>query len=130
MKTTSFEVRSADINYGGHLGNEMALVYFQEARLKFLDALGYSETDIGEGKGIIMTEAHIQYKMEVFLHERLYAEVAAGESGRVFFDLDYRICRESDDEVVIEGSTRQLGFDYRKRKVVSLPEKFVREIGN
>ena len=41
--TTSLTVRINDINYGGHLGNEAVLAYIQEARMRFLNYLHYTD---------------------------------------------------------------------------------------
>ena len=119
-----FEVRVGDINYGGHMGNDKALLLFHDARIRFLEALGYTEKDIGEGKGIIMTEAHVYFRKEAFLHDSLYADVEAAGVEKYTFELKYLIYREGDEQLILEGSTKQLAFDYVKRKVASLPEDF------
>lgn len=121
-KVTSFEVRVGDINYGGHMGNDKALLLFHDARIKFLRGFGLDEDDIGEGAGIIMTEAHVYYLKEVFMYDRLYANIETGETGNVYFDLNYEICREADDVIVIKGSTRQLAYNYTQKKITRLPE--------
>lgn len=128
LKVVSFEVRVGDINYGGHLGNDKSLLMFHDARLKFLQALGHSESDIGEGKGIIMTEAHVFFRKEAFLYDSLYADVETGIVEKCLFELKYVIRREADGETVLEGSTRQLAFDYERRKVASLPEEFRKKL--
>jgi acyl-CoA thioesterase FadM len=120
----NFEVRVGDINYGGHLGNDKALLLFHDARLKFLHLLGHSEKDIGEGKGIIMTEAHVYFKKEAFLYDTLYANIEVGVIEKYAFELKYAIHRETDGQLIMEGSTKQLAFDYEKRKVASLPVEF------
>jgi acyl-CoA thioesterase FadM len=52
-----YSVRVGDINYGGHVSNAVVLLYFQDARIGYLQRLGpYSEHDIG-GCGIILPEA-------------------------------------------------------------------------
>ncbi len=120
----TFEVRVGDINYGGHMGNDRALMLFHDARLKFLQKLGHSEKDIGEGKGIIMTEAHVYYKKEAFMYDMLYADVEAGAMEKYSFELIYRIYREGDGALILEGSTKQLAYDYERKKVAVLPEEF------
>ena len=127
-RIASFEVRAGDINYGGHMGNEKALLLFQDARLKFLKSLGYTETDIGEGKGTIMVEAHVYYKKEVFMYEKLYANIEVRNIGKNKFELFYAILRENDDTVVIQGSTLQFGFDYETHRITHLPEEFLNKL--
>jgi acyl-CoA thioesterase FadM len=127
-KVASFEVRVGDINYGGHMGNDKALQLFHDTRLKFLNLLGYSESNIGEGKGIIMTEAHVYFKKEAFLFDRLYADIEVGMIEKYTFELNYTIYREDNDQIVIHGSTKQLAFNYEKRKVSSLPDDFRKKL--
>ncbi len=52
---TEYKVIVSDINYGGHMGNERALIIFQQARMEWLNSIGYDEADI-EGKGLIQLE--------------------------------------------------------------------------
>ena len=46
---TEYKVIVSDINYGGHMGNERALIIFQQTRMEWLNSIGYDEADI-EGK--------------------------------------------------------------------------------
>ncbi|MCK4535984.1 MAG: thioesterase family protein, partial [Desulfuromonadales bacterium] len=63
-----YTVRVADVNYGGHVANSAVLNFFQDARIAFLKYLGnYSEIDLGNGCGIILPEAHVNYLAEMFL---------------------------------------------------------------
>ncbi len=67
---TEIPVRITDINYGGHLGNDSLLSIIHEARLRFLNHLGYSESNVEE-VGIIMIDSAIQYKSEGFYGDEL-----------------------------------------------------------
>jgi len=115
-------VRVADLNYGGHVGNSRVLDYFQEARVAFLKQLGsYSELDIG-GVGMILPEAHVVYRAEMFLDDELLVGVRPAALKKSSFGLEYRI--ERDAEVTAEGTTALVAFDYQRRKPVRLPAGF------
>lgn len=45
MFTFNYTIQKEDINYGGHVGNERALLFFQMARMAFFESLGASEMD-------------------------------------------------------------------------------------
>ena len=60
-----YTVSIKDINYGGHVGNDVFLSYFQEARIAYLQHLGFSELNIG-GNGLILVKAEVEYKAELF----------------------------------------------------------------
>lgn len=121
--TMPYEVRVADVNYGGHVANSAVLNFFQDARLKFLAELGpFSEMEIGDGCGLILPEAHVYYRAEMFLHDCLTIGVRASEIKRSSFVFEYRI--ERDGKLTVEGSTNMVAFDYQKRKVGRLPQAF------
>ncbi|NTV82983.1 MAG: thioesterase [Bacteroidales bacterium] len=121
------EVRVGDINYGGHMGNDKALLVFHDARLAFLESLGFSEKNIG-GPGIIMRDAHVTFRKEVFLHDVLTVDVGIDDVSSSAFNMIYTVIRESDDVVVFTGSTGLLAFDYEKRKPVRIPDVFLEKI--
>lgn len=123
-----FEIRIGDINYGGHMGNEAALLLFQDARIRFLESIGFSEKYIGDKAGIILTEAHVYFRKEVFLHDELYADIAVAEVTTSSFEMVYSIKRSADAVEVLNGRTRLIAFDYERKKVTRLPEAFIRAI--
>lgn len=117
-----YRVRISDINYGGHVSNAAVLSYFQDGRIGYLQQLGsFSEMDIG-GCGIILPEASVQYKAEMFLDEELQIGVRIEELRRSSFIMGYRIERQG--EVTAEGTTALVAFDYQQRKVRRLPDAF------
>lgn len=121
------EVRVGDINYGGHMGNDKALLVFHDARIQFLASLGFTESNIG-GPGIIMRDAHVNFRKEVFMHDVLLVDVGIDDVGNTSFNMTYTVRRESDDAVVFKGSSGLVAFDYEKRRVVKLPEAFLEKI--
>lgn len=123
--TAPYTVTIGDINYGRHLGNDRALVIFQDARIRFLQSLGFSERNIGEGKGIVVVEVGCRYLRQVFLHEELDVQVAIGEMEGKKCRLDYGVVRKSDGQEVLNGFTVMLAYDYDSRKAVKLPEPFL-----
>lgn len=120
--TCPYRVGIADINYGGHLSNAAVLTIFQEARIAFLASVGpYSEMEIG-GCGLILPEAHVYYRQEMFHGDVLRVGVRVAGIKRSGFGLDYRIERGSD--VTAEGSTVMICYDYKKRKPSRMPSEF------
>jgi len=118
----AYRVGIADINYAGHVANSAVLNIFQDARIAFFAHLGpYSELDLG-GCGIIMPEAHVYYRSEMFLHDELLVGVRCKELKRSSLDLEYRI--ERDGAVMVEGETPIVCFDYDKRKPCRIPPEF------
>ena len=119
--TTSMDIRISDINYGGHAGNDAILSLLHEARLRFLKQLGASETNFF-GAGLIMSDAGIEYKAELFHGDRIQIHVGFTDVGRLGFDLVYKIERMDGDRAItaVVAKTGMICFNYETKKIVSL----------
>lgn len=120
-----YTVGIGDINYGGHLGNDKALIIFHDARIKFLNHYELSELNIGEKKGVIMVDAMIKYLSQVSLHDELKVEINIEIVNTKKFIIHYSVKNIKTHKAVITGSTGMLCFDYIDQKVKQLPKTFV-----
>ncbi len=127
-KIASLEVKIGDISYGNHMGNDKALLFCQDARIKLFQSLGFEELNIGDQTGIVVCEAHTYYLKEVFLYDILDAKVFIDEITSKSFNLNYEFVRQSDQQAVIKASTKILAFNYEKKKVARIPEVFMNKI--
>jgi len=114
-------VRTTDLNYGGHLGNDTLLSLVHEARVAFLAKYGFSEKNCG-GVSLILADIAVVYQNEAFAGDVLRFEVTAGEPTRCGFRLFYRITRPTDQETISLVENGIVCFDYQTRTIKSLPE--------
>ena len=121
--STDIPVCISDINYGGHLGHDSIVSLIHEARVRFLNAHGFTELDI-DGFGLTMTDLVVLYKAEAFYGEILTIEVSAQDFTKYGCDFVYRITSKTSGTEVARAKTGVLIYDYKKRKVVGLPERF------
>lgn len=127
---TTIEVTISDINYGNHMGNDRFLTLMQEARLRWLQAMGFkNEKDIDKTIGLIVVDAAIQFKAEVFHGERLSVSIAVENITKKGFDLIYVVVKE-DDKLAAIGKTGILCYDYVARKVAEIPEILQEQLKN
>ena len=120
---TELRVRISDINYGGHLGHDSLLTLMQEARIRFLEKYGFSELDV-QGRGMLVRDAAVIYKKEVFHGQVLKFEIGAANLQNRCFDFIYRV---TDLPSGIEAARGRIGivfFDYDKKKCVCVPDSF------
>ena len=127
--TTQISIRISDINYGGHAGNDTILSLAHEARVQFLKKAGYGELDI-EGIGLIITDAAIEYKSELFHGDIVLVSVKATNFSRAAFDIFYKMEKENSGErkLVAKIKTGMLGYDYDNKKIVAIPGTAVKKI--
>ncbi|MGZ8538909.1 MAG: acyl-CoA thioesterase [Flavisolibacter sp.] len=116
--STSIQIRITDINYGGHVGNDTILSLVHEARMQFLKHYGYSELDM-KGVGMIMIDAGIEFKAELFYGDEITVFVSANEFTRIGFDLYYKIMKT--ESIVAIAKTAMVCYNYELKKVVGMP---------
>jgi acyl-CoA thioester hydrolase len=124
---TEIPIRITDINYGGHLGNDSLLSIIHEARLRFLNHLGYSESNV-EGTGIIMIDSAIQYKSEGFYGDELLVEIAVNDFTGIGCDFVYKLSNKKTLKEIAVAKTGIVFFDYEKRKTAPVPVAFKKKI--
>jgi len=121
--STEITPRITEMNYGGHLGNDAFLAIVHEARVRFLAAHKWSEMDI-DGRSLIMVDAAIMYLAEVFYGDTLQIEVGVTDLSRSGCDFVFRLSAGENGREVARAKTGIAFFDYRKKKVVRMPEVF------
>lgn len=119
---TEIQIRSSDINYGGHVGNDTMLTLMQEARIIFYNQLGFkSELNFEGSIGQIISDAMIIYKSESFLGDTLTVEIGVTDFNKYGFDLLYLLTNRTTGKETARGKTGIVCFDYDKRKVAPVP---------
>jgi acyl-CoA thioester hydrolase len=121
--STSIPIRITDLNYGGHVGNDTILSLIHEGRVQFLQQFGLEELKFA-GVGLIMGDAAIEFKNELFHGDIVKVSVAATEFTKISFDLYYKLEKINGDktEPVAFAKTGMICFDYGRKKVVAIPE--------
>ncbi|MGL6045280.1 MAG: acyl-CoA thioesterase [Vogesella sp.] len=120
---TSVDITIADINYGQHMGHDAALRLAHEARVRWLKSLDYSELNI-EGFGIIVSDAAVMYKSEVFHGDTLSFELGLTDHNRYGFDIVYTASNTRTQQETLRIKTGVVFFDYQQRKVAPAPMAF------
>jgi len=117
---TTIPVRITDLNYGGHVGNDKVLALLHEIRVQFLESFNYKELEI-EGTSLIMSDVAIEFKSELFYGDVVEASVSANDFTRVGFDLYYKLVNQKKEKIVAIAKTGMVCYDYRNKKVVTVP---------
>ncbi len=125
--STELTVRIQDINYGNHVGNDAFISLLHEARIRYFNHLGYSETDI-EGCAIVISDLAVVYKAQARHGDRLKCEIAAKEFNKYGCDIFYRVTRVPDHTLMLEAKTGIVFFDYCENKITRMPHAFARAV--
>ena len=120
----SIPVRITDINYGDHVGNDSVVSIIHEARMQFLQHHGFTELNI-EGVGLIMSDLVAEFKNESFYKDIIDVKIGIGDISKVSFELIYNLStgRNHQQVVIANSKTTMVCYDYKLKKVVSIPQK-------
>ncbi|WP_338974199.1 thioesterase family protein [Fusobacterium vincentii] len=122
MFTFYYTIKQEDLNYGNHVGNERALLFFQWTRESFLRQNNLSETNIGDGSGFIQVEATVQYKKQLFLDQKIEVRITKIEIKGLKIIFEYEIY--TGKELAITGTATVLAYNYEEQKIKKIPTKF------
>jgi len=115
-------IRITDLNYGGHVGNDALLSILHEARVQFLHHFGFTEHNVG-GKGIIMSDAVLVYKAQIFYGTALTIEIGITDVHGHGADITYKVM--NGEQEVARAKTGIVFFDYEKKKIAQTPPEFI-----
>jgi acyl-CoA thioester hydrolase len=119
--STDIIIRITDLNYGGHVGNDTVFSLLHESRMRYLQHHGLSELGF-EGVSLIMADAGVEFKSELFYGDVVRAFVIATDFTKIGFNIFYKLIRVPDEAIVTIAKTAMICYDYNKKKIVSLPE--------
>jgi acyl-CoA thioester hydrolase len=127
--STTISIRITDINYGGHAGNDTILSLVHEARMQFLNSMGYTEMNCG-GTGLIMTNAAIEFKKELFYGEVVTVSVVAANFSKISFELFYKMEKkvEGKNILVAKVKTSMVCYDYIAKKVTAFSPEVIEKL--
>jgi len=126
--STSMVVRSTDLNFANHVGNDTMLTLVSEARSRFLLAFGAPESggDAGTGAsiGIIITDVAAVYRAEAHARDELRFDIGVMDLNKYGGDIVFRITRPADDTLVALAKQGFVFYDYVARQVAPMPDAF------
>lgn len=121
--STKIPIRIGDINRGGHLGNESILVIIEEARERFLQSLGFSNTGT-DGVGLIMADVSVMYLRQGRYGQTLEVEIALSNFTTKWFDMVYKVTDAETSLELARAKTLLLFYDYHQQRIIPVPHDF------
>ena len=124
------DVRFADTDAMGHVNNAVYLTYCEAARI------GYWEVVTGkplagrhhDAESLILAEARITYRAQVFATDRIVVETRAGRVGTSSFTLEHRLTAHDPEgaaRLVAVSDSILVRYDYDAGRAIPLDDAFV-----
>ena len=127
--STTLKIRITDLNYGGHVGNDVFLSLVHEARQQYLYHHAYSEMDVA-GTSLIMADAAIEFKQELLYADEVRISVRATGFDKLGFDIFYLLEVKKDEQWIMAGKvkTGMICFDYKAKKKAAVPAAAIEKL--
>lgn len=115
-------VRITDINYGNHTGNDSIVSIIHEARMQWLNSLGFTELNIN-GTGLIMADLALTFLQESFYGDIINIRMGVAAISGVSFDLYYEltVMRNGIQTEIARAKTGMVCFNYGVKKIAAIP---------
>lgn len=118
--STELNVRWRDLDALGHVNNAVYFNYLEQARLGYMEALGFTRRSPSD-VNMIIAEASCRYKSPLMLGERVIIRARVSQMRRSSFTFEYRIEGE-DGRLVAMAQTVQVCYDYQAQHSIPIPD--------
>ncbi|MCL4791042.1 MAG: acyl-CoA thioesterase [Gammaproteobacteria bacterium] len=113
-------IRWGDMDAYEHVNNTIYFRYMEQARVEWLEAVGYRCNARQEAPVIV--HADCSFLLPLSYPGIVEVRMFAGHPGRSSLVTFYELCRQGDDRLYAEGSAKIVWIDPASGKSVSLPE--------
>jgi acyl-CoA thioester hydrolase len=116
-----WEVAWGDMDAYGHVNNVVYFRYFEQARIAYLERIGWLRLKEEQGLGPIVASTSARYRKALVYPDHLWIGAKAVEvlSDRVRFA--YRLVSRKHQGLAAEGEVVVVSYDYRRGEKVPIP---------
>ena len=122
LHTTRIPVRWGDMDAYGHLNNTIYFRYFEQARVEWIEEMGFPVRP-GVESGAVIINADCTFRLPVNYPAVAEIRLYAGQPGRSSVMTWYELYVEGDDRVYAEGSAKVVWMHLESGKSAPLPER-------
>lgn len=116
------KVRFSETDLYGHVNNTSVFIYFEEARIEFLQSFG-SFKDLDQKKrGFVVADLQCNYLKQMFFNETIDFYVKVETIGTTSMDLHY-MAVNNQGEITVTGRGRVVMMDFTTNKAWAIPEE-------
>ena len=124
------DVAWGEMDSYAHVNNVVYFRYFENARIAYLDRIGWTASKEADGLGPILHSTSARFRKPVSYPDHLFVGARATDvqPDRVAFE--FRLVSEKFDAVACEGQGVVVSYDYRAGAKCPIPETIRRAIAD
>jgi acyl-CoA thioester hydrolase len=112
----------------GHVNNIVYFRWFESARIKYFDVVGFREAAANSDVGPILASTHCRFRKPLEYPDTVLVGARVVELSDDRFAMEYRLVSTGLNALAAEGGGVVVAFDYRRSAKVPLPAKVREEI--
>ncbi len=114
--STTFHVRYAETDAMGIVHHSAYIVWFEEGRSAYMRAIGLPYSQVERmGYYFTVVEVHARYLVPARYDERVRVETCISDLKSRGLTFSYRVVRDEDGELLVEGYSRHICIDHQGR---------------
>ena len=111
----------AEMDYFRHVNHAVFFTYFEGARIRYLERVGFRELTEQRQIGPILASTQARYRRPVVYPDTVVIGARAAEVGEDRFAHEYRLVSRALGDVAAEGGAVLVSYDYGAGRRVPLP---------
>jgi len=121
-------VRFSETDALGHINNTSYFIYLEEARIRFMESLGY-KMDI-QNWNFILASTKCDFINQGYFGQELSIKSYVTKIGTKSFQLEHDLIAVQTNELIARGNAIMVFFDFEKQKSEPIPEMLKGELRN
>jgi acyl-CoA thioester hydrolase len=112
----------AEMDYFRHVNHARYFTYFENARIRYLEIIGFRELTETNQIGPILAGTQARYRRPVTYPDTVVIGARAAAVGKDRFTHEYRLISRAMGDVAAEGSALLVCYDYAAARKTPLPD--------
>lgn len=108
-----------------HLNNTIYFRYFEDARIKYFEAIGVHTIKETTGIGLILASTECRFRIPLTHPDTVTVGAKTTKVDKDRFQMEYAIFSEQHQKIAAMGKGVLVGFDYEKGQKTDLPTVMV-----
>jgi acyl-CoA thioester hydrolase len=117
-----WDVAWGDMDAYGHVNNVVYFRYFEQARIAYLERIGWLKLKEERGLGPIVASTSARYRKALVYPDHLWIGVKAVEVLHDRVRFAYRLVSRKHQALAAEGEVVVVSYDYHRGEKVPIPE--------
>lgn len=120
MHETQVTVRFSETDALGHINNTSYFIYLEEARIRFIETLGFKMNI--ENWNFILASTKCDFISQGYFDQNLSIKTYVSKIGTKSFQLEHDITSTQTNELIAKGNAIMVFFNFEKQRSEPIPE--------